>query len=86
LCPIDRIDNPPGVLASWLDAKLFSQHTVIGEVLPQRLHNDLLTSSVRSRDWTLISFRFNLEGRAKIGENDLPSRFGSRNSAIEMLL
>src|SRR4029453_6673062 len=64
LCPIDRIDNPPGVLASWRAARLFSQNAVTGEVLPQRLQNDLFASSVCSRYRTLVSFRFNLEGRA----------------------
>src|SRR5205823_7620340 len=37
LCPVDRVDNPPGVLAPWLGTKLFSQHAIIGEVLPQRV-------------------------------------------------
>jgi hypothetical protein len=55
-------------------------------VLPQHVDDDLLASSIRHRHRTLIGFRFNLEGRAKIGKNDFPSRFGSRNSAIEMLL
>jgi hypothetical protein len=55
-------------------------------VLPQHVDDDLLASPIRRRHRTLIGFRFNLEGCAKIGENDLPSRFGSRNSAIEMLL
>ncbi len=86
LRPVDRIDNPPGVRASWLGAELFSQHAIIGEVLPQRLHDDLLASPIRRGDRTLIGFRFNLEGRAEIGEDDLPSRFGSSNSNIEMLL
>jgi len=55
-------------------------------VPPQRVDDDLLASPVRRCYRTLISFRFDLEGRTEIGENDLPSRFGSRNSAIEMLL
>jgi hypothetical protein len=55
-------------------------------VLPQRLHNDLLASPVRGGDWTLIGFRFDLEGGTEIGEDDLPSRFRGSNSDIKMLL
>src|SRR5262245_56713359 len=74
---VDRVDNPPCVCGPGLGAKLFPKHTVVWEVLPQYLHNHLLASPVSSGDRTLVGFRLDLEGGTKIGEDHLPSRFGS---------
>src|SRR5262249_42159406 len=86
LGPVDRIDNPSGVHASGLSAKLFPHHPIIGEGPPQCFGSDLLAGPVRHGHRRLLVLRFTLQGRAEMGESDLPSRFGSRNSAIEMLL